>query len=135
MPSLSLPQLISYVIRFCISGGIATLAHWCVMALLIIGQQDAVVATAVGATVGAALNYLLQFHFTFAAQARHQTALPAYFIAVIASWSLNLALFGMLHQWLQWNALIAQLCTTGVVMLLNMIWYKRYVFHERIADR
>ena len=130
----SLSRLAHYVLRFSISGGIATLAHWLLMALLIQQGIAPVTATAVGALTGALVNYVMQFHFTFGAKAQHQTAIPSYIVAVIISWVANLLIFRFLLLELEGNAVIAQLLTTGIVMLLNMFWYKRFVFNERIAS-
>ncbi len=133
LPSTFLSRLLAYGVRFCISGGIATLCHFALMALLIHWQINPLQATAAGATLGAVVNYVLQFHFTFAARARHQTALPAYLVTVAAGWLLNLILFRVFLAWLDGHAAPAQVLTTALITVLNMIWYKRFVFHDRIV--
>lgn len=133
MPTASLKSLLLYCVRFGISGGLATAAHWAVMAILVIAGLSPLAATCLGAATGAAINYLLQFHFTFRRQACHRTALPAYLVTVALGWSANLLLFALLFDGLGWSASLAQLTTTAGVTFLNLFWYKRFVFHERVT--
>ena len=52
-------------VRFAVSGGAATLVHWGSMALLILLGIEALMATAIGALIGAITNYGLQYRVTF----------------------------------------------------------------------
>jgi putative flippase GtrA len=118
-------------LRFLFSGGLATLAHWLVMALLIMAGSDAAVATGVGAIVGALVNYILQRNVTFRSSVAHRRAMQAYLLACVIIWCANLAVFIILHSGLGLTPLYAQGLTTAIVACLSYVLYKRMVFHER----
>jgi putative flippase GtrA len=124
----SLITLVKLVLRFLVSGGIATAIHWATMWGLIDLQVEAVLASSIGAFVGAIANYFLQYFFTFKTKRRHKQALLAYIPAVLVSWLLNLVLFYSLYGWLLPDPLMAQMVTTGIVMVVNFLLYKKVVF-------
>lgn len=117
--------------RFLASGGLATAIHWGLMALLVVLGVNAAVATAAGAALGAASNYILQFHITFRARAQHSRAVPAYFAVVCVSWLANQLLFMGLHAGLALAVVPAQGLTTLLVAFLNFCLYTTVVFHEK----
>ena len=120
--------LVKLVLRFLISGGIATAVHWATLWGLINLQLEPVLASSIGAFVGAIVNYFLQYFFTFKTKRRHKQALSAYVPAVLVSWLLNLVLFYSLYGSLFAQPLTAQIATTGVVMVVNFLLYKKVVF-------
>ncbi len=81
----SLLTLVKLVLRFLASGGIATAAHCGVLWGLLNLQVEAVLASSVGAFVGAIMNYFLQYFFTFKTKRQHKRALVAYVPAVSVS--------------------------------------------------
>ena len=124
----SLITLVKLVLRFLVSGGIATAIHWATLWGLINLQVEAVLASSIGAFVGAIANYFLQYFFTFKTKLRHKQALLAYIPAVLVSWLLNLVLFYSVYGWLLTDPLMAQMVTTGIVMVVNFLLYKKVVF-------
>jgi putative flippase GtrA len=124
----SLITLVKLVLRFLVSGGIATAIHWATLWGLIILQVEAVLASSIGAFLGAIANYFLQYFFTFKTKRRHKPALLAYIPAVLVSWLLNLVLFYSLYSWLLLGPLMAQVVTTSIVMVVNFLLYKKVVF-------
>jgi len=132
----SLLTLVKLGLRFLVSGGIATAAHWAVLWGLVNIQVDAVLASSVGAFVGAVVNYFLQYFFTFRTQRKHKQTLMAYIPAVLVSWLLNLGLFYSLYGSLFSmpmfsDPLLAQVVTTGIVMVVNFLLYKKVVFRAK----
>ena len=123
--------LLSLWLRFLSSGGAATLVHWMTMWGLIQLGCGATWATAVGATVGAVVNYFLQYHLTFACKTAHSVVIPDYIKAVLAGWLSNLLLFYLLFHFIVQQAAWAQLFTTAGVMLINFSLYNKMVFHDR----
>ena len=117
-------------LRYLISGGSATVLHWATMAGLVAYGMSPTLSTAVGALVGAALNYVLQFHFTFRSTHSHRTTLPRYFQVTALSWISNSVLFFMLFQLTTLSISTAQLLTTALITFLNFFLYQRLVFHE-----
>jgi putative flippase GtrA len=127
----SLLKLVKLILRFLVSGGIATVVHWATLWGLINLQVEAVLASSIGAFVGAIVNYFLQYFFTFKTRRRHKQALLAYAPAVLVSWLLNLALFYSLYGEVFSDPLVAQVVTTGVVMVVNFLLYKKVVFRAK----
>ena len=118
-------------LRFVFSGGLATLSHWLVMGLLIMAGIQATLATAVGAFIGAVINYILQRNVTFRSAVAHSQALRAYLLVCVITWFANLAIFVACHHWFGLAPLYAQGLTTALVACLSYVLYKRMVFHER----
>ena len=114
-----------------VSGGIATVVHWSTLWGLINLQVEAVLASSIGAFVGAIVNYVLQYFFTFKTERQHKQALLAYIPAVAFSWSLNLVLFYSLYGGLFTEPLMAQVVTTAVVAVVNFLVYKKVVFRAK----
>jgi|TARA_B110000091_G_scaffold191306_1_gene215008 putative flippase GtrA len=127
----SLLKLVKLVLRFLVSGGIATVVHWSTLWGLINLQVEAVLASSIGAFVGAIVNYVLQYFFTFKTERQHKQALLAYIPAVAFSWSLNLVLFYSLYGGLFTEPLMAQVVTTAVVAVVNFLVYKKVVFRAK----
>ncbi len=127
----SLLRLVKLVLRFLVSGGIATAVHWATLWGLIHLQVEAVLASSIGAFVGAIVNYVLQYFFTFKTKRQHKQALLAYIPAVAFSWSLNLVLFYSLYGGLFTEPLMAQVVTTAVVAVVNFLVYKKVVFRAK----
>lgn len=119
----------SRLLRFLVTGGVATLAHWLVMAALVEAGLDPRLATAAGATVGLVLNYLGQHRFTFTSALRHRVAFPRYLGGAMLGWCLNLAIFSALLHF-ELTITVAQLLATGLVTLFNFKIAQRYVFHD-----
>ena len=117
-------------VRFLISGGLATIVHWAVFALLAHVGIVAVLATTLGAITGAIVNYYLQFYVTFKSQQKHIKTLPNYLIAVGFSFFLNGLIFMGLEKILPNELMVVQILTSMVVTVINFILYKKVVFHD-----
>ena len=131
MAATKLPDHVTLAARFLQGGALSTLLHWLVMATLVQVDVEALYATVCGAFAGAACNYLLQFHLTFESRATHRSALPAYVAVVLMSMAANAGIFYLLHSEIGWGYTTAQLVTSATVMLMNLVLYKKVVFHER----
>lgn len=116
------------IMRFVMTGGLATLSHWLTMALLILAGMLPSLATAIGALVGAVVNYLMQKAYTFRSSRSHRVALPRYVAACIVLWLANLLLFMLLHRLFYVPVMPAQFLTTGFVALLSYWLYRGMVF-------
>jgi putative flippase GtrA len=118
------------VFRFIIAGGLSTLSHWIVMALLVFAAVMPEIASATGALVGAAVNYILQKTFTFQSMQRHRNALPRYLAACAVLWLANLLIFSALIRLLNIQIITAQVVTTALVAILSYWLFKRSVFND-----
>lgn len=121
--------------RYVSSGGASTALHWITMAWLIFYGISPLVSTGLGALAGAALNYFLQFYFTFPSSNKHQTTVPRYVLITLLSWLSNSGLFFLLFKATALPVSLVQLVTTALVTLLNFFLYQRLVFHASNPSR
>ena len=117
-------------IRFAFSGGLATASHWLVMAIMIKVGTIPAIATAVGAFIGAVVNYILQRNVTFQSNAAHRSTLRRYIAVCTLTWIANLLFFSVFHHTILLSAMYAQGITTFVVALMSYFLYKRIVFND-----
>jgi putative flippase GtrA len=122
------PQSRKQFPKFLLISAAATGSHWLVMAALIAVGISAYWGTAIGAVVGAVVNYLGQRNIVFAHQGPHQQALPRYLVAVGINWLLNLGLFAALFAGLQLPVILSQVLTTAIVAGASFFLYRRFVF-------
>lgn len=118
------------IVRFVIAGGVSTLSHWSVMALMVFATVMPEIATATGALVGAAVNYILQKSFTFQSIQGHKSTLPRYVFACALLWLANLFVFSTLSRLLGMQIIMAQLIATALVAVLSYWLFKRSVFND-----
>jgi glycosyltransferase involved in cell wall biosynthesis len=114
-------------LRYAGAGGVGTACHYLVLGLL--ASAFAVrptYATVVGALVGASVNYLLNYHFTFASKTAHRVAMPRFMMVAAMSAALNGLGMWFATTRLGLHYFVAQLgCTAGVLVLgylLNAAW-------------
>lgn len=117
------------LLRFLTGGGFATLVHWSVMFALIRAGSDAVLATATGATVGLAINYLAQYRYTFRSGLPHRVAFSRYLAGAGLGWGLNLAGFSAVYA-VTGVPMASQVVATGVATLANYLLAEKFVFQE-----
>jgi putative flippase GtrA len=116
--------------RFLVSGGVATLSHWLTMALLIIAGMLPAPATAIGAIIGAIVNYIAQKTFTFKSRKQHRITIPRYIAACAILWIANLVIFILLNESLSIAVVPAQFITTAIVAILSYWLYRVMVFSD-----
>jgi putative flippase GtrA len=91
-------------------------------------QLDAVVASTLGFLASSAVNYLLNRRYTFASSAPH-AALVWKFVAVLAGGLLlNALVMQLLHGYLHWQYMLAQLVATGATLLWNFSAHRCWTF-------
>ena len=114
--------------RFLFNGGIATSAHWLLMYVLIVNNLDPLVSSFFGALVGALVNYILQFYFTFNCRQTHRQTIPLYVLVLCFSLTLNTIILMLLIDVFEIKVIIAQFITTLSVMFTNYILFNFKVF-------
>lgn len=117
-------------LRFLLSGGLSTGVHWLVMSLLVLAGLTAEISTAIGALIGALVNYQLQHRFAFRSTRDHRSAFTRYVVACVINWTTNLLLFTALHRLTDLTVAPAQFLTSAIIAVLSYTLYKRLVFNE-----
>lgn len=92
--------------------------------------MHAVPASVIGFTVGAFINYLLNYHFTFKSQKSHKEAMSKFFIVAVFGAVINTILMYIGVDILHLYYLLAQVLATGTVLLWNFVVNKFWTFGQ-----
>jgi len=126
-----MPPILRQAIAFLGVGVIATLCHYAVLVALVeTGTLSVVPASAVGAFVGAAVGYLLNYRFAFDARSPHRSTAPRYLIVAAAALGMNTGLMAFFNGALSLPYLIAQVITTGLVFFLTFTAHRLWTFRD-----
>jgi len=122
-----LREIITQLVKFTAVGAFGTIVHYLILILLVEKSgTDAVVASSAGAVAGAFVNYFLNYYFTFQSKRRHTQAIAQFYAVAGTGFLLNAILIWFIADLLGVYYLLAQLVTTGIVLLwnfwLNRIW-------------
>lgn len=122
-PSSLLHQFISF---FGV-GAIATACHYALLFTLVEGAKAAPVwASLCGAVLGAIISYALNRLYTFQSTAQHRKTAPKFFLVAGLAVVLNTALMSILTLWVGLPYPVAQVLTTGLLIIvtfgLNKAW-------------
>jgi len=119
--------------RFALTGGLATTSHWGSMAFMVSMGVLPATATAIGALIGATINYALQRSVTFQSKTPHGATILPYLGVCTLIWLANLGLFLALHRITQLSPFYAQGITTFAIAFMSYFLYKRIVFNDHQA--
>jgi len=111
------------------SGVVATGAHYAVMASLVRWASfPEVAASCAGFIVGALVKYPLNYRMVFASHERHADAVPRYVASLVLSFALNALVLAGLLRVLDAYYMLAQVLTTGSVLLVNFALARFWIF-------
>ena len=113
-------------------GAIGTAGHYAVLILLVerLGVSPTL-ASACGFVVGAVINYLLNYHVTFASRQSHLQTLPRFMTIAFAGALLNTGIMAVGNGTLGWNYLVAQVIATGCVLVFGFLANRMWTFATR----
>lgn len=110
-------------------GAIGTVGHYTILIILVqLWQVDPVFASSLGFIAGAAINYILNYHFTFNSNKRHSEALAKFFIVATIGAGINGFIMYIGVENTNINYLIVQVFATCIVLLWNFIVNKLWTF-------
>ncbi|MES1999772.1 MAG: GtrA family protein [Pseudomonadota bacterium] len=116
-------------------GAIGTAAQYSVLiALVRLARMDAVLASTAGFVMGACVNYMLNYLFTFNSGKRHAETLPKFFTVALLGMGINAAIMAGLVQEAGMHYLLAQIVATGLVLVWNFAGSKLWVFREKYHE-
>ena len=117
--------------KFAGVGVIGTAAHYATLISLVqLLDANAVLASSAGAIVGAAVNYILNYHYTFQSSKRHHEALVKFFAVAAVGFVLNGILMAILTSSFEIYYLLAQIITTSIVLVWNFTGNHIWTFRE-----
>ncbi len=121
--------LLSRLSRFLLVGAVCTGLQY---VLLAVGVEvlglSAVVASSIGFVASAAVNYAANRRLTFGSEAPHVRAAPRFVAVLVIAMALNVLFMQLLHGYLGWHYLAAQVLTTVVTLAWNFIAHGRWTF-------
>jgi dolichyl-phosphate beta-glucosyltransferase len=119
-------------VRYAAAGLVGTAAHYGVLVSSVeLAGLSPTVATALGAASGAAINYLLNYHLTFASKAPHRRVLPRFLTVAALSTAMNAAGMWYAVHALHVRYLVAQIFCTGLVLVLGFAFNRLWTFASR----
>lgn len=123
--------MIKKFITFTGVGAIGTLAHYLTMiALVQFFSAQPVIGSSAGALVGAGINYILNYTFTFKSNSDHRATLWKFMLIAAVGFTLNGIFMGIFTGMFKIYYLIAQLLTTGLVLIWNFLANHFWTFRE-----
>jgi putative flippase GtrA len=114
--------------KYTVSGGAAAVAHLLVFQVASGLGMWPLVASALGFCVAIAVNYLLQYHWTFSYLGSHATAFRRYISVTLLSFAVNLAAFKLLSDHVAVSPLVAQAIAIVLVFAFNFSLNASYSF-------
>ncbi len=113
-------KLMPLFMRVLLSGGIATLAQFGTMIVLVeLTATPALGASLAGYLIGMLVGYLLNYHFAFRSHRLHQDTLWRFVVVAGLGFAFNGLLMAWFLEFVGMGYLLAQLITTAVVFLWN----------------
>ena len=132
-------DLIAKFIGFAGTGAIATAIQYTILIVLreLMGVSP-VYASACGYAIAAVANYLMKYHWVFGSDEHHHVAGPKYAVVSLSGLTLNTLLMHIGTQILDFYYLLAQVITTGIVLIwnftLNGLWTFRAIGRQEKPD-
>lgn len=125
--------LFQQFIRFFGVGCVSAIGHYGLLILLVqVAAVAAVPASAAGALLGAWINYSLNYRFTFRSSKRHVESVSKFAVVAVVGLLLNTFFMWIGADLLHLYYLLAQVLTTGLVMIWSFIANRFWTFH--VAD-
>jgi len=120
---------ISQFLMFAGIGAIGTLGHYTTLIVLVqFYTVDPVFASSFGFVVGAIINYILNYHFTFRSDKPHREALTKFLIVATIGAGINGFIMYAGVENTNINYLLVQIFATSVVLLWNFVVNKLWTF-------
>ena len=113
--------------RFIVVGATATLTTYLILILLVeTWHMNVIGASVLGYLAGIAVNYKLNYGFTFRSDRQHRILIPKFFVVALTGLLLNTGLMFMGVNWFGIHYVLAQLAAVAVVLIwsfsINRLW-------------
>ncbi len=116
-------------------GVVGTIGHYTVLIVLVqFWAVDPVIASSLGFVVGAVINYILNYHFTFQSDKQHAEALTKFLIVAAVGAGINglIMYYGVENTNI--NYMVVQVFATLVVLMWNFVVNKLWTFAHHHAN-
>ena len=113
-------------VRFCLVGSVGTAVHYSALVTIVHLQGKPIIGSVVGFVLGALVNYVFNYHYTFDSAKPHPETLAKFSATACVGLALNTLIMGLMIGLLDVHYLISQiLATAGVVFwnfTVNRLW-------------
>lgn len=121
--------LVTQFLSFVWVGAIATAVQYTILIGLVqIGGARPALASGVGYAAGATVNYLLNYHYTFASNRSHVQAVVKFFAVAVVGLIVNSLIVAFATEELGIFYVLAQVAATGVVLVWNFTANRLWTF-------
>lgn len=120
--------------KYVVAGLLATGTHYVVMIVLVNRfALPEVVSSSLGFIAGALVKYPLNYYGVFDSDAEHRGAVVRFVLSLVISFVINAAVFAVLLRMLDVHYMVSQVLTTGLVLFVNYLLARYWVFSGRAA--
>lgn len=110
-------------------GAIGTTGHYATLVLLVEAfSVNPVYATTVGFVIGALVNYILNYKYTFQSDKPHVEAVTKFFAVASIGAVVNSSIMFLGESVLQFNYILVQIAATSIVLMENFLLNKWWTF-------
>jgi putative flippase GtrA len=130
----TIDSLVKKFVRFASVGVLGTVAHYIVLIILVeIVNTTAIVGSSFGFLMGAAVNYTLNYYYTFKSNKQHIETVPKFYLVAALGFLINgLIIYGLAHL-LAVNYILSQLVATAIVLVWGFAANYLWTFVEKPA--
>jgi putative flippase GtrA len=115
-------------VRFAVVGTLATGIQYLILIALVHGAKaHPTGASSIGFVASSAVNYVLNYHYTFRSNRRHGPAAVKFALLAGVGLLLNAAIVQVLIG-AGWHYMLAQVCATAVVLVWNFAGNSLWIF-------
>jgi putative flippase GtrA len=126
---LKTTQTARQFVTFAGVGVIGTSGHYATLIVLVEAfNVNPVYATTVGFVIGALINYILNYKYTFQSDKSHVEAVTKFFTVASIGAVVNSTIMFLGESILQFNYLLVQITATGIVLMENFLLNKWWTF-------
>ena len=119
-------------VKYAAVGAVGTAGHYLTLVAMVeLLHAAPAPASALGAVVGAVVNYLLNRRFTYDTHLPHRATLPKFAATAVAGVLLNAVLMAVLAQWWGLYYLLAQCVATITILVFTFIVNTAWTFKIR----
>ena len=121
-------------LRFASVGVAGTIAHYAVLVAIVEALNGrAIVGSSFGFLVGAAVNYVLNYHYTFRSNKEHKETMPKFYLIASIGFVVNGLIVYLFAHIGGANYLFAQVVATAIVLVWGFAANHLWTFVEERA--
>ena len=116
--------------RFCLVGSVGTAVHYSALVAIVHLQGNPMIGSIAGFVLGALVNYVFNYRYTFKSAKPYPETLAKYFTTACAGLVLNTLIMGLLTGLLDVHYFVSQLLATAGVVFWNFTVNLRWTFRR-----